>query len=191
MKTYPESALRRAMKVLEVILKAIAKEIKWIQAADILGVRPRTIRRWRAAYQEHGIDGLWNRRQGRPSPRRVPYEVVEKVLGLYVNEYLDYNIKHFHEILVKRYGITYSYTWTKNLLQEAGYVKRRPGRGGHRLRRPRRLLFGQMLHLDGSEHRPESGRPAGGGREHPDLSGDHARGGGKLWDSGAALYRPP
>jgi len=37
MKLYPESAMRRAMKVLEVVLKAIAKEIKWIQAADILG----------------------------------------------------------------------------------------------------------------------------------------------------------
>ena len=33
-----------------------------------------------------------------------------------------------------------------------GYVKRRKGRGGHRKRRERRLLFGQMLHLDGSEH---------------------------------------
>ena len=37
MKLYPESALRRAMKVLAVILKAMARAIKWIQAADILG----------------------------------------------------------------------------------------------------------------------------------------------------------
>ena len=36
MKMIPESAVRRAMKVLEVILKAMAREIKWIQAADIL-----------------------------------------------------------------------------------------------------------------------------------------------------------
>ena len=36
MKLYPESALRRAMKVLAVILKAMARAIKWIQAADIL-----------------------------------------------------------------------------------------------------------------------------------------------------------
>jgi transposase len=144
--------MRRAMKVLEVILKAMAREIKWIQAADILGVTPRTMRRMRAAYQEHGIDGIKDRRRGRPSSRRAPYDVVEKVLCLYLNEYFDFNIKHFHENLVTQHGLTYSYTWVKNLLQEAGYVKRQKGRGGHRKRRERRTLFGQMLHLDGSEH---------------------------------------
>ena len=122
MKNYPESAMRRAMKMLEVILKAMAKEIKWIQAADILGVTPRTMRRMRAAYQEHGIDGIKDRRRGRPSPRRAPYDLVEKVLCLYLNEFFDFNIKHFHENLVTHHGLLYSYTWVKNLLQEAGYV---------------------------------------------------------------------
>jgi len=152
MKHYPESALRRAMKALEVILKAIGKEIKWIQAADILGVTPRTIRRMRAAYQEHGIGGLIDKRRGQPSKRRAPYDLVEKVLCLYHDKYFDFNVKHFHENLVKRHGLSVSYTWTKNLLQEAGYVKRGKGRGGRRKRRERRPLFGQMLHLDGSEH---------------------------------------
>ena len=152
MKQYPESALRRAMKVVEVILKAIGKEIKWIQAADILGVTPRTIRRMRAAYQEHGIGGLIDRRRGQPSKRRAPYELVEKVLCLYHDKYFDFNVKHFHEQLVGRHGLSCSYTFVKNLLQEAGYVKRSKGRGGHRKRRERRPLFGQMLPLDGSEH---------------------------------------
>lgn len=152
MKQYPESAVRRAMKVVEVILKAIGKEIKWIQAADILGVTPRHIRRLRAAYQEQGIDGLYDRRRGQPSRRRAPFDLVEKVLCLYHEKYFDFNVKHFHEQLVGRHGLSCSYTWVKNLLQEAGYVKRRKGRGGHRKRRERRPLFGQMLHLDGSEH---------------------------------------
>lgn len=70
MKQYPEFAMRRAMKIVEVMLKAMAREIKWIQAADILGVTPRTIRRMRAVYQEQGIAGLGDRRRGRPSPER-------------------------------------------------------------------------------------------------------------------------
>ena len=82
MKMCPESVVRRAMKVLEVTLKAINKEIKWIQAADFLGVAPRTIRRMRAAYRAQGVGGLHDRRRGRPSPRRAPYEMVEKVLCL-------------------------------------------------------------------------------------------------------------
>jgi len=140
------------MKVLEVILKAMAGEIKWIQAADILGVTPRTIRRLKASYQKHGVSGLGDKRRGLPSHRRVPYDLAQKVLCLYGNEYFDFNVKHFHEQLLARHGLTYSYTWLKNLLQEAGYVKRGKGRGGHRRRRERRTLFGQLLHLDGSSH---------------------------------------
>ncbi len=152
MKLYPESAMRRAMKVVEVILKAIGKEIKWIQAGDILGVTPRTIRRMRAAYQEQGIGGLMDQRRGQPSKRRGPYELVEKILCLDHDKYFDFNVKHFQEQLVGKHGLSCSYTWVKNLLQEAGYVKRSRGRGGHRKRRERRPLLGQMLHLDGSEH---------------------------------------
>jgi len=151
-KGYPESARRRAMKELEVILKAIGGEMKWIEAADILEVSPRTMRRKYYEYREHGVDGLMDRRRGSPSPRKVPYEVVELVLKLHRDSYKGYNVQHFHEQLTEVHGIHYSYTWVKNLLQEAGYVKRGKGRGGHRKRRERRKLFGQMLHLDGSDH---------------------------------------
>jgi len=43
------------MKVLEVIMKALAREIKWLQAADIWGVTQRTIRRRRAAFGPAGV----------------------------------------------------------------------------------------------------------------------------------------
>ena len=152
MKNYPESAVRRAMKVLEVILKATAREIKWIEAADILGVTPRTMRRLHERYKAEGFSGLLDKRRGKPSGRRASFELVEKVLCLYATQYFDFNVKHFHEHLVEKHGLSCSYTWTKNLLQEAGYVKRGKGRGGHRKRRERRVLFGQMLHLDGSDH---------------------------------------
>ena len=151
-KHYPESAWRRAMKELEVVLKAIGGEIKWIQAADILDVSPRTMRRKHQEYREHGVEGLMDRRRGSPSPRKAPYEVVEQVLTLYRDSYHDFNVQHFHEKLVEDHGVTYSYSWVKNLLQEAGCVNRGKGRGGHRKRRERRKLFGQMLHLDGSDH---------------------------------------
>ena len=52
------------MKVQEVILRAIAKRINWWQAAEILGISDRSMRRWRERYQEHGYDGLFDRRQG-------------------------------------------------------------------------------------------------------------------------------
>ena len=54
------------------------------------------MRRWRERYQEFGYDGLFDRRQGRPSPKRVPVALVEQVLGLYRDRYFDLNVRHFH-----------------------------------------------------------------------------------------------
>jgi len=152
MKQYSESARSRAMKELEVILKAMSGEIKWVQAADICGLSARQMRRKHSALKERGVDGLLDQRCRRPSPRRAPCEVVERVLLLYREQYFDFNVKHFHEHLVSDHEFDYSYSWTKNLLQEAGYVKPGRSRGVHRKRRERRKLFGQMLHLDGSDH---------------------------------------
>jgi hypothetical protein len=45
--------------------------------------------RWRERYEEFGYDGLFDRRQGKPSPKRVPVAVVEQVLGLYRDRYFD------------------------------------------------------------------------------------------------------
>jgi hypothetical protein len=45
-----------------------------------------------------------------------------------------------------------SYTWVKNLLQGAGFVKKSRDRKPHRKRRPRRPLPGMLLHIDGSHH---------------------------------------
>jgi transposase len=152
MKRYPEDAWERAMKVQEVILRAMAKKITWWQAAEILGISDRSMRRWRGRYEQYGYDGLFDRRRGRPSPKRVPVAVVEEVLRLYQEHYPDFNVRHFHEKLVEEHGIRLSYTWVKLALQGAGLVKKARQRGVHRKRRPRRPLPGMLLHLDGSSH---------------------------------------
>ena len=43
------SFVERAMKVQEVILRAMAKKISWWQAAEILGITDRQMRRLRSA----------------------------------------------------------------------------------------------------------------------------------------------
>lgn len=141
------------MKIQEVILKAMAGKLKWWEAAEIIGVTDRTMRRWRQQYQEHGYSGLWDYRKRRPSPKRVAVADLEKVLRLYRERYFDFNVQHFHEKLREEHGLNYSYTWVKTALQEAGLVERRKKRGSHRKRRPRRPLPGMLLHMDGSEHR--------------------------------------
>jgi len=151
--SYPKTAMERAMKVQEVILRAMAKQITWWQAAEIMGISDRHMRRWRERYQEFGYDGLLDRRRGKPSPKRVPLAVVEQALGLYRDRYPDLNVRHFHEKLGDEHQIELSYSWVKQALQGAGLVARGRKRGVHRKRRPRRPLPGMLLHIDGSRHR--------------------------------------
>ena len=126
------------MKIQEVILRAVGKKITWWQAAEIMGISDRQMRRWHRRYEKSGYDGLWDRRRGRPSPRRVPLAQVEQVLSLYRETYFDFNVRHFHEKLREQHGISLSYSWVKLALQGAGLVKKARRRGVHRKRRPRR-----------------------------------------------------
>src|SRR5438309_11220629 len=153
MVSYTQAAMERAMKVQEVILRAMAKRITWWQAAEIIGISDRQMRRWRERYEEFGYDGLFDRRQGKPSPKRVPVARVEQVLGLYRDRYFDLNVRHFQEKLQHEHQIELSYSWVKLALQGAGLVRRGRKRGVHRQRRPRRPLPGMLLHIDGSRHR--------------------------------------
>ena len=135
MVSYSKAAMERAMKMQEVLLRALARKITWFQAAEILGFTDRHLRRIRERYQEFGYDGLCNRRLGRPSPKRVPLATVEKVLGLYREKYFDLNVQHFHEKLREKHQIELGYTWVKAALQGAGLVARGRKRGVHRRRR--------------------------------------------------------
>jgi transposase len=152
MRMYPEIAVEKAMKRQEIILRAYAKKISWIEAAEILGYSPRHLRRIREKYDEVGFDGLVDGRLGRTSPRRTPVAIVEQVLELYREKYFDFNVTHFVEKLHEEHSIEVSYTWVKNLLQGAGMVAKDRPRKKHRRRRERKPLRGMMLHIDGSHH---------------------------------------
>lgn len=152
MLNYSEAAVERAMKVQEVILRAVARKITWIQAAEILGISPRHMRRWKEKDEQFGFHALFDGRRGKSSPRRVSSAVLEEVLKLYQERYFDLNVKHFHEKLTQAHHLQVSYTWTKGVLQGAGLVKRAPGRGRHHKRRARRPLPGMLLHIDASQH---------------------------------------
>ena len=149
---YPKAALERAMKVEEVILRAISGQILWLEAAEILGISDRQMRRWKKRYEIYGYDGLYDRRKKMPSPRRMPLEKAEKILRLYREKYFDFNISHFYDKLNNDHNIKISYNWVRLALQGAGLVKKRTRHDKHRKRRPRRPLVGMMLHMDSSPY---------------------------------------
>lgn len=153
------------MKANDVILSAMAGKISWMDVEEILDVTDRTVRRMRERMKKYGIQGLFDRRKKLPSPKRADAAEVQKVLDLwkeYQDGTSDFSVRHLHEILRDKHGVDFSYTFVKDILQGAGYVKKGRARGKHRRRRERRPCFGELLHLDGSRHhwlalRPDEG----------------------------------
>src|SRR5579872_343103 len=95
----PARETERMMKLQDVILRAIAKKLTWIEAAEIAGMSVRNMQRKRQAYIDYGYNGLFDQRRGKRSHHRVAMETAEKVLALYQDKYPDFNVRHFHEKL--------------------------------------------------------------------------------------------
>ena len=149
---YLASAVERGMKIQEVILRALSGQLTWLQAADILGRSPRSIRRLRLMYERYGQAGLFDRRRQVPSPKRAPVAEVERVLRLYRERFQGFNVRHFLRRARAEHGVTFCYAFVKRVLQGAGLVPTQRPRGRHRRRREPRPCFGELLHLDGSRH---------------------------------------
>lgn len=127
-------------------------ELSQIEAAEMLGISERTLRRWRNRLRDEGPLGLRDRRIGKPSSRKAAVEEIQRMLGLYEERYSGFTVKHFHEQLVKRHNYKLGYTVTRLSLQGAGLVKPAPKRSAHRKKRPRRPMVGMMLHQDASRY---------------------------------------
>ena len=137
----------------EVIMRAIAHEITWIQAAHICGVTPRQMRRLKREVERRGYEAVVDHRGRTPRRQRIPLATLEQVCALKRERYPDFSVQHFWEQLASAHDITISYSWTKVTLQAAGLVEKSPGRGRYRRRRERRPMRGMMVHLDASRHR--------------------------------------
>jgi transposase len=149
---FPAVAVERAMTYQQVIMRVLAGTWSWLKAADVLGIHPRSLRRWRARYARDPVLGLLDRRRRRPSHRTAPRAEVQRVLQLYRTRYPDFNVRHFLHVARRDHGVTLSYTFVKLALQDAGLVPKGRARGRHRRRRAARACFGELLHLDGSDH---------------------------------------
>src|SRR5262245_66381408 len=88
----------RVMTKQQVMLKAISGEITWIQAAEILGVTPRHMRRMRNAVKYGGFGELIDRRGTRAARRlRIRPEVIRELCRLKREVYPDFSVRHFYD----------------------------------------------------------------------------------------------
>jgi len=122
------------------------------EAARLLGVCERTLRRQIDRYESDGMDGLIDKRLAQLSRKRAPVDEVMGLVDLYRSDYRGWNAKHFHTWYTRDHGGQRSYTWVKNQLQQAEEIVRAKARGKHRKKRDREPLPGMMVHQDASSH---------------------------------------
>ena len=142
----------RLMRFEEILERTRSRELSQEEAASALGMSERTFRRWRKRHDADGAEGLYDRRLGKVSSRRVLVDTVMKALELFDTRYFDFTAKHFWDKLKSEHGFKPSYNWLRLSLQANGRIAKAPRRGAHRRKRPRRALPGMMLHQDGSTH---------------------------------------
>ena len=143
----------KAMMRIEVLSKAFAKQITWLQAADILGITARHLRRVRRSIETHGLpEALRDKRQGTPRRPRVSALMIAKICRLRKERYSDFSVRHFYEFITEKHGLKLSYSKCLAVLQGAGLAEKAPRRGQYRRKRERRPMRGMMLHLDASTH---------------------------------------
>jgi hypothetical protein len=68
------------------------------EAGELLGMSGRNFRRLTVCYEEDGVDGLCDRRLGKPSPKRAPLAELTRMKILYKERYRELNVKHFTSI---------------------------------------------------------------------------------------------
>ena len=142
---------RRKMLFEEVYSVWTERRLTQEEAAQLLGVCPRTFRRWAGRYEEFGIDGLRDKRLSGLSHRAAPVDEVMRLVDRYRTRHEGWSVRHFYS-WYRRDGGQRSYGWVKDKLQRAGAVARSKGRGKHRKRRERAPWPGMLVHQDGSDH---------------------------------------
>jgi len=144
----------KEQKRLKVITEMEAERMRGHEAAEMLGLSLRQVRRLLAVYRKEGAAGLAHGNRGRPSPRRTPEEVRGYILKLAREVYHDYNDTHFAEKLAEQHNLYVSRSTVRRLRRSIGQGSPRKRRAPrHRSRRERYVQSGMLLQIDGSHHK--------------------------------------
>ena len=136
------------------VLVEVEKElITGRQAAGMMDVSLRQMRRLLAAYRKEGIAALAHGNRGRKPYNAIEDRVRHQVVELAKSKYRGFNHQHLTESLAEREDVFLSRSSVRNILLGAGIRsprKRRPPK--HRSRRERYPKEGMLLQIDGSPH---------------------------------------
>jgi transposase len=149
------------MSRVEVMGRLQEKRLTQKEAARILGVSQRQVKRLWKQYREKGASGLVSKRRGKPSNNRLAAETEQAVLDLLHSRYADFGPTLAREKLVGIHGLKLSVGSVRKIMIEDGLWKAKKARKvvAHQMRE-RRACFGELVQIDGSPHDWFEGRAA-------------------------------
>jgi hypothetical protein len=140
------------LKRLHVIRKVLERVIKQVEAAEILSLSGRQIRRIVKRIRGEGDRGVIHKSRGRRSNRGISPKIKEGVINLYRAQYKGFGPTLASEKLLERDRIEISDETLRRWLIEVGDWKKSHKRGRHRQWRERKHHAGEMVQMDGSHH---------------------------------------
>ncbi len=144
---------QKELQRVEVISQCVQGSLACARAAELLAVTPRQIQRLKARYRQGSAAALAHASRGRPSHRRIPQRVRDRIVQLARTRYAGFIDHHLCEKLIEQEGFSLSRETLRRLLRSQGLGsprKRHPP--AHRQRRLRVAREGQLVQLDGSPH---------------------------------------
>lgn len=144
---------RKEVQRLEVIQRVGSKELDQAQAALLLGLSVRQVKRLCRRVREHGSQGLISRKRGLPSNRRISPDQREHFVQVVRSHYADFGPQLAHEYLEREHGFQWSVETLRGWMLHAGLwqAKRRRAKRVHNPR-ARRECLGELVQIDGSHH---------------------------------------
>jgi transposase len=143
---------QREIRKLHIIEKAIRKEIKQKEAADILNLSDRHVRRLIKRVRKEGAEGITHRTRGKQSNRAIPKKIKDRVLRYCRGKYREFNPTFASEKLFEMDQIKVSRETIRGWFISEGIPYEKRKARPHRQWRERKHYFGQMQQIDGSKH---------------------------------------
>jgi len=143
---------RKERDRLKVLAGLVEGRLRQVEAARLMKLTTRQVRRVVVRYASEGDAGLVHRLRGRPSNGKIADETRRRALRLVGKHYSDFGPTLASEKLAERDGIRVSRETLRKWMIEAGLRKRLPRKVRHRQWRQRRACFGELVQMDTSIH---------------------------------------
>jgi hypothetical protein len=140
---------RDVLKLMQPVLRG---ERTQAEAAALLGLTTRQVRRIQRRLEAQGDSGVVHRLAGRPSNHQPDPKLKRAALEAYREKYHDFGPTFAAEKLAELDGIIVCPQTLRRWLVDAKLWSRKRRREAHRSRRPRRACFGELVQMDASIH---------------------------------------